>query len=392
MGLGNELRESIHPARSKIRFNLKVSVSDDYFSLLEGNYRIDSQSPDDLLNTGWLRKLIIHAPGGYGKTALLCNIAESGMRLGYSVFWIGLGSGELTLKKSNQIGLMAILNDCSHFRTYQDFTDDIASGEKVLMLVDGLNEVNNATSDAVLNSLGKALRKYSNLKIFVSDRMNPHDGQKFYRAIVDPLESLEISRHFKFSLRLFTDVEMQLVSIPFFLDLFVVLTQEMAQWKTSLKSKMSRKSMFFRYFERVVGLDHEEMSELSNASKNAYEKFGGNSFGEDWFRANMSQPIQKKLEESGSILFFNIRKKSQCMFRHQLFHDFLVGYYLSTLGSDQWSNTLLDIATLKSSSVESLSFATEIVESNITEYLIRIYDWNYRTISRCIQDFSTLWC
>lgn len=383
-----ELDLLVRPASHDRAFALRVSLAGSYDEVAEGRFLQTGLAPKDVLSKVKTRKLIIHAPGGSGKTAVMCRVAKVAMDQDWIVFFLDLktGSGGTVLCEDFHLG--DLFEAFAIAGTFSNFEKSLKLNQRVLLLVDGLNEVYGTVSDLILKLLEDLVLAHQTLSVIIADRMNPHPEVRYQRAGVDPVSGEEIN-----TLIARADpswhAEHQLLSVPFFLDLQLELDTRESKDTGSAKSVISRKDMFNVYFQDVARIHTEGFTSLAEAAFEAYKKYSGRTFEKAWWDKTVTPNISRLLEKSG-ITVETVAGHGQrmIMFRHQLIHDYLVGSYLANVEDSKWESEVFDSATFKANAVEALSFAAEILGSRSDEFLIRVYDWSYRSVNRVIGDLT----
>jgi nucleoside phosphorylase len=386
-GLSIQIAHLIHPASSAPEFDLRISLGNNYEDITSENFIHESITPKQLLEYQNYRRVLIHAPGGYGKTTVMCMIAKEAIDKGQVVFFLDLKTGSGKKISPESIDIKNIFDTFSVEGSSENFLQALKLEVPILLLVDGLNEVYSNASDAIMKLLERVTREHITLQVIVADRMNPHEGIRFFRATIDALTEIEISRYLPPTVKVPSENNhLQLLSIPFFLDLQLRLWSDI----TRQKSVLSRKEMFRRYLKEVAEVSPCEQSALAKSAYDAYEKHTSRTFRNDWWVESISSDLAMRLEAAGVIVESRSpeHERSSCMFRHQLLHDFLVGEYLASLSEEKWDSVIFDVATFQTNSIESLSFAAELLGEKAEEFLIKVYDWSYRSVNYCIADLK----
>lgn len=388
--LSTRVSNLIRPVSDSPSFDIRIGLAPTFERLLTGEFTESKLKPIDLQkHTLHMRLLLIHAPGGSGKTAVLSDIAREEIAAGKIVFFLDLKTGSSSRPLPDMFSLDDLFNLYSIAGNAESFHQAIDNGLDVLLLVDGLNEVYGPLSESILTRMDRFLLDHSNLRIIVADRMNPHPDSFSSRATIEPLALDEIKRLLPKGVVLPRQpAELQLLSTPFFLDLQLSLWANMKA--TSLKSKavLARKEMFLRYFAQSANITVSDLPTLAGIAFSAYEKYRGRTFDPDWWRQSTPLDLATRLDQAGVTVDTVTGGERKKMFRHQLLHDFLTGYYVAETPAGAWTSDFFDAATFKANAAEPLSFAAELLADKADDFLIQVYDWSYRTVDRCIADLN----
>jgi predicted alpha/beta hydrolase family esterase len=388
--LAVQVSQLIHPASDAPRFDLRVSLGHSYEDVISGRVFEQSLTPSRVLQCNDLRRILIHAAGGSGKTAIMCAMSEEAVKNGQVVFFLDLKTWSTGETLSESFDIHDLVDSFSVAGSFSDFHKALQTETDVVLLVDGLNEVYGPISETILKIIDKLIRDYRRLRVIVADRMNPHADIRFIRGTVDPLAETEILRLLQGEAKLPEEqAERQLLSIPFFLDLQLQLWKNIGKSSSSPHSVLARAEMFHRYFIESAKLKQADLPPLAEAAFKAYAKYSGRLFEDAWWTEHTPPGVADHLEKVGIVIkTVTAAGGRKSMFRHQLIHDFLVGYYTANLGEEHWGSEVFDKATFKTNAVEPLSFAAELLGIKANDFLIKVFDWSYRSANRCISDLK----
>ena len=387
--LSDEIRNFIHPASNAPKFDLRVSICERYEDILTGKASLATLKPKDLLDGAKFNKLLLHAPGGSGKTAVMCEIAQEAINSGEIVFFLDFKtSNENETSSPNEITIDYLFDNYSVSGGKTEFDQALKEEPSILLLVDGLNEIYSSTSEKILKQLESLIRNHPTIRVIVADRMNTHPNVRFQRGTIEPLTETAIINLLPSNITLPQESAVkQLLSIPFFLDLQLRLWQKASGDEISSEEVPPREEMFEKYFIEIAKLDITDLKVLSEAAYKVYKEYQGRTFEKDWWIANTSQETFNKLETAGVIINTTSQNKEKKMFRHQLLHDFLTGYFIAH-NEDLWSSNFFDTATFKTNAYEPISFAAELLHEKADELLVKVYDWSYMTTDKCRVDLK----
>jgi nucleoside phosphorylase len=388
--LKHQLSRLINPAAvGAPSFDVRLSVASSYDDLLSGRFTAMNLTPSEVEESFKERRLLIHSAGGTGKTAVMARIAEAAIGNGKIVFFLDLKTGSSSATLPDNFTIDNLFDLFSVDGNVGDFRRALTVASEVLLMIDGLNEVSGPMSKAILSQTEKLLLDHPILTAIVADRMNPRTDYRFVRGTVVPLSGTEIQRVLPAGTTIpSNDAERQLLATPFFLDLQLSLWESLDSRATP-QSVLARREMFMSYFTDSAKLGESELNSLAAGAFSAYEKYQGRTFENDWWRSINPTNVCDRLDEAGitieTVTSVGERKR---MFRHQLIHDFLTGYYVANLGRKGWTSDVFDAATFKTNSAEPISFAAELLNEKADEFLIQVYDWSYRIADRCIGDLQ----
>jgi nucleoside phosphorylase len=385
-----QLPKLIHPASIARKFNVRLSLASSFEDILIGRFTKADQTPSQIQKLTNERRLLIHAPGGSGKTAVMCEIAREAILEDQVVFFLDLKTGSSAENLGENFTVDNLFELFSVAGNAHDFRTAIDKNDTVLLMIDGLNEVYGPLSNTILKRFERLLLDHPKLKVIIADRMNAHADFRFLRATVTPLSESEVKTLLPTGANLPRQpAEIQLLSTPFFLDLQLSLWENMASGSITSQSILARKDMFVLYFTHSAKVTENSLPQLAEAAYLAYKQYQGRTFDPSWWSSKTSVDVTNQLDNAGLIVdtvtASGERKK---MFRHQLIHDFLTGYHVARIGATEWTSEVFDAATFKSNAAEPLSFAAEILGKEADEFLIRVYDWSYRIVDRCIADLK----
>lgn len=377
--------------REKHKLEIRWAFADSYQELEAGKLRGRNFKPHEFLSDDkWTEGaswdlVLLNAPGGAGKTSLMCDLAELAVAGDVHCFYLNLTAATklLTAEVSESI----LFNEAGRqYRSqYDRFKHARESVLKTLVLVDGLNEVDRGVSNRILE-LCQGLRAPA-VRILIADRMNTRSRAiDFKRTTVLPLSQKEVEAALgdRYPSPDAKDLR-ALLSLPFFLNLY----RDLAFTYVG-QEPVTRLRMFERYFESVVGIDPALKQELMAGAFRSYDIGRSLEFGFDQW----SKKTSELLQASGAIQTHGKDSVGQkrYSFRHQLLHDYLVGVHVAGLRKD-WGSRLFDAATFRGGSPESLSIAAEhlgVYSDSIDSFIEEVYDWNIQVVFENILELSGL--
>jgi len=379
------VKSFLRPARADLDFPVTLSISGSYDDLLSQKFSAPGLTASALLDHPDYSDVLIHSPGGFGKTKYLGLLVEEAIRRGWVPFYLDLkhGIGGIGEQLPAGFELKDLFESFSVAGGADEFTRALASGWLTMLLVDGLNELQRDKSNAIARLLDKLSRKEPRLRIITADRMTPYAGMDtFLRARIDPLPE-PVIRSNLLPGTVLSEADLHLLSVPFFLDLRLKLVGSQA-------GDLHRAQMFDRYFSDIAGISTDTRRVLAKQAYEAYARFGSRTFERAWWTAALPQGVAAGLEEAGITVPTKpgANGAPRLVFRHQLLHDFLVGEELGGRQAEEWTGGVLDSATFRGNSIECLSFAGEFLGPRADELLESIYDWSYSAAIDTIADLE----
>ncbi|WP_148680218.1 HEAT repeat domain-containing protein [Nitrosopumilus maritimus] len=246
----------------------------------------------------------------------------------------------------------------------------------VIIVIDGINEFKSGDfgelTEKIIQDVGEYVRQTSpHTYVLLTDRMDVRGALTGWNKItLNPLSEEEIRKNLDITIGKeqyeLNDVSMSLLSRPFFLNI------AMERCSASMTSESSVLNDFFK--ERLK-MNEEEMKKLAKASFFAYQE-GSVSFELKNFVEITGQETFDKLLGGGAAF---TTSDTHATFSHQLLHDFLVSEYLAS-HPENWDVDEFDIATLESSSLESIHLVMQQIENKelADRFLLEVYDWNWK--------------
>jgi hypothetical protein len=379
------IKQFSRPARSDIDFPVTLSVGRSYDDLLSQAFVAAGLTASALLDHADYSDILIHSPGGFGKTKYLGLLVEEAIRRGWVPFYLDLKHG--ITGESEQLpaefGLGDLFDAFSVAAEAEVFSRALDSGWSSILFVDGLNELQRDKSTDIARLIDKLSRKEPRLRIVAADRMTPYAGMEaFLRARIDPVPEQFVRTHLPAGTQL-SPADLNLLSVPFFLDLRLKLAE-------SHTGGMRRAEMFDLYFSKIAEVSTETRKALGRQAYEAYARFSSRTFDRAWWTDALPGGVAGDLESAGITVPTKpgAGEAPRLVFRHQLLHDFLVGEALSRMQTKEWTGGTLDNATFRGNSIECLSFAGELLGTRADELLERIYDWSYSAAIDTISDLE----
>ncbi len=245
----------------------------------------------------------------------------------------------------------------------------------IVVVIDGINEFKGgdygSLTEKIILGVGEYVRHFPKTHVLLTDRLDSHASTTGWsKIILNPLDKEEICKALdaaigkgKYEL---TDTSLSLLSRPFFLNIAI---------ERRSASMTSESSVLEEFFKGRLKLSDEEIVFLGMESFYGYDK-GSVSFNLEKFIENVTQETFEKMMDGGAIYKTS---DTHAKFSHQLLNDFLVSKYLVASPGD-WNIGTFDIATLESSSTESIHLTMQQIKDKdlSNKFLLAVYDWNWR--------------
>ena len=366
------------------------SILDIWSKDTKEEYGGNTLKPSSFLRDSRCKFLLLQAPGGAGKTSFLLKLFNSAIKYGTMPFY-------LDLSHPLQNGVQTNINPATGKYLFDTFAvggakySDLKGLPKKadkLMIVDGLNEAKDDFNN-IKGALEDLRAKFNNsCRIVLADRMTEKkDLNGFQIATILPLSKIEIKKHIpvigKGSKKASgVKSDLRLLSAPFFLDIYV----------NKKIQDNSRIGMLEHYFtdKKICGIKPEQLKSLSKIAYDAYAKSGSIEIDKTWWESKLNNiGLNNNLQLIKPGVVCLRQKRNKIVFRHQLWHDFLVGYYIAgQIG--KWQPKMFDIATIGKRSYEALEFAGEALNGrDFIDYLIEVYDWSWRAVLGILKRLET---
>lgn len=399
------------------------------YQLLESIHRALEVNQDDnneftafdAIDRNDLKLLYFHAPGGSGKTTFLLEMLIESINIKKIPFYLDISRFDLvnnreeTSKRGSENTLQDIFNQCTlggNYKVFEKAHNNFAKTRQWEPVVfwDGLNE-SIVNIDYIIAHIDFMANNHSSTRIYVSDRMKEKKEYPigFELSTIKPIDINNIRED---DMRSHLDAIktrgqtkfLRLLSVPFFLDLYILM-QDKGKNDGTQRRVDSRAAMIKEYFIKylelkkdsqgnVLEVEDEHFILLAEIAFNAYEK--GPRFSKEWWEDKLKEDsklkdFSEKLIGSGIIVESESTIKLYKEFRHQLLHDFLVGYYLTKIAKlePEMLYYKFDHATLFAKSFEALEFASELLHEKADDFVIEVYDWNYSAALDCILNLES---
>jgi nucleoside phosphorylase len=342
------------------------------------------------------RRVVLTAQAGAGKSVVLGllarQLAPQADPLCVVVDLEGFvppSDGPLTDDNSVDLWLSAILH-----RSIVDLPlsqlRELVTERRVVILVDGVNEVPRGAADEVVAALDEFAFNNHRARLVVTDRgfgVRYQNG-RWYQARLLPISAGDVEGYIDDRFRPGTYAalgdgdeqlaarEKALLGLPFFLAIAL---------ERGAPALGSRADAMFEFFTRQVGLPAAALDSLAHAAFAVYVEIGRRTFARSWLTERVGEEIVATLFDGGVLVD---RENSEVGFAHQLQHDFLAGRHLAT-DETLWNPDILDQVSFHAESTDPLAQALAVLDDvpQRDRFLRAVYNWNWYG---CVQTMSVV--
>jgi hypothetical protein len=370
-----------------------------------------------------VRNIILHAPGGAGKSSFLIELMRVAPYHDLIPFFIEFSSSANDQGNLNQGNLKRkeILEDWFNSYHGKGSIDTLLwcleqkgrDGTKPLLIIDGFNQANRDLNKELIKINDLANQILSGAAIIVADRMIEREVKApFKRAVIPPLVAYDA-----FSNRLSPEIAndeywVPILSSPLFLEIFLeTLPPSGSTAALSGITSPSRFNILNRYFKECHFSD-AELQVLAETAFKAYQNFGGTEIKNNDFTSIISEyagdfdtdekQLLYKIDKYGLVNDAGNQAKE---FRHQIIHDFLAALRVASAKKDEEETMLrapaFDALTLNAASSDAIELALEALQEpdqllfgartpplTALELLTAVYDWNFWITLQCVMSFD----
>jgi nucleoside phosphorylase len=361
-------------------FSYKIAWADSYSQLRLSRFSGYSNQMADLLPTDLKPDIALHGGGGGGKTTVLRGLFRLALERGLLPIILDLkkyGSGfknpRLQPSEENLTSSVVSLGSIPKC-TWSDL-QNLASTNKLLVMVDGLNEVTKEVRATLIQHL-VALRSLGECYILATDRLAVSDSvETFQHAKLEALDTGQTEAIIDAELGKGTFSKLgcatqEIYRVPFFLSLALKTKGVYPNAKLS-------SAVFHEFFTSHLHWKPERILDLSLHVVESYD--GSGDFNIDDFNGRVSEKTRQQLEAAGVLA------QGGRGFEHHLWRDYLASTSLAR-NQAMWTPSSFDSLTSFSSSLEALTLAIEQLQSSdeVDRMLKSVYDWNYVAAASCL--------
>ncbi len=367
----------------KPSFTYKVSRSRSYAFLKEGVYDLRSQELSVLIPDAATPAIALHGGGGTGKTRIIKSLISRLIDAELCPVLVDLRRYSIECEGwQERGGLGSLIRDIllagSIPRRTARELERLTKKARLVVLIDGLNEVPREAR-TILVDYFQGLRREGTCYLLVTDRFGPWEfSGTFSHAAVDKLDLNAVKAVFdsEFGAGSFEQLAERLRRIyqrPFFLSLALGTRRK-------FEGKHMWTGIFEEFFRGQLRMTPENLDKAAKATVDAFDKDG--RFNLDKFKQTVNGNIYQALVEA------EVLGREGKGFEHHLWRDYLASRYLAQ-DKDAWKNSVFDVLTTFSSSLECLSLTVEqLADQGLKDtFLKMVFDWNYSAAADCIADF-----
>jgi hypothetical protein len=353
---------------------------------------------------GSLTSLLLHAPGGAGKSSFLFQLLLCAPDEGLVPYYLDFsnilsGAKGEDVGKGKQLlqGWFDVYNACGDAEDLLRLAKNSPGGMRPLLVIDGFNQARRDWGNVLGIIAGLSNRELAGAAIIVADRMVERGTAiaEFRRAVIPPLSARAYKAALSGTSRETIAGETQwipILSAPLFLGLVLQSPEETA-------AVASRFRVLNQYFRKVCGFEIDEMRALTEFAFASYKEFGQTAIPS--YRYGPDFPGREKVDKYGII--HNLAGDF-VEFRHQILQDYLAALKVAST-TEELDETLLrspafDVLSLDSASadaielaVEALQFPNELLARRQVAlqpgtFLTEVYDWNYWITFQCVSSLD----
>lgn len=336
-------------------FDYPLILCSSFDEVLSGD-GTETSIPDVVELTLRRGRLLLHAAAGAGKTRTLQRAAKAAVDAGHRVSTVEVQRLVQSDLASN--GVDTLLRAAEPQLTYEE----LAGGESLLLLIDGLSEASSDTADLVLRAVDEWAAVGPTTGTIVADRLTrrPVSLRRWQLATLGPVPHSTISDVIG---RAVEEWETGLLESPVNLDIVSDAPG------TAL---INRSDAIERLLQRE-SLQTLDWVRLENVALRVYRERGRRSIPSAWLRDAIGEAELDNALRAGLVAPLGT---DEVTFRHHLVHDYLAARAASGDPSN-WGHGLFDVLTLRSSSYDVLVMLLELTRDDQRAALIRsVYDWN----------------
>jgi hypothetical protein len=359
--------------------------------------------------------LLLHAPGGGGKSSFLLDLLLTAPSESLVPFLIdfssptGVGKAEGGLPTDQLRQWFARFKGFGSAQKLLDLAQTgSADGSELLLVIDGVNQGHVNVADVLATVATLSNQELATVRIIVSDRMVDRRSQKtagFTHAVVPPLARAAYEK----ALAGRPEAPMAkerawrpILSSPMFLDLMLRQPCTETSAGAGVPSRFQILSSYYR--------DNFDLGQLRELADFAYRTYGSykkttipktpSEKGAPAFEA-LSTGLRTALEKTDLVQAVG---GHHVEFRHQLFHDSLAALKVAS-AMEAESEALLrgpsfDVISIDAASADAIELAVEAVQRpedllnrrepplEPREILSEVFDWNYRITLHCVASFD----
>jgi len=347
----------LEPPQYEPAFEFKVRWAPTYDSLFRNRDLIETD-PSVLLERAFKRgRVLLQSAGGTGKTSILFRLRRDAAERRVVALYVDLRrwrpemfSDWEDLRDSETLRMQLLLDNLGSPHGVDDVLVDLLGPEhRVLLLVDGLNEVPSGIGDSIIAAIDAFARRHPRAGAIATDRLvrRPISESHWALATIAPLDGAA-----------------GLDGMAFFRNLRL----------TEGETSMSSSDFHHRYLVKHAGLDNTQIASIGSVAFDLYATSRSRMFSLDLLEADVPEELVNRLNGAGIIVV----NGGVASFRHHLIHDYFASVHMAH-DRATWSPSGFDAITLTASSFDPLAMVLEqLSDPEEADILLRrIYDWNF---------------
>jgi hypothetical protein len=356
-----------------------------------------------------LRNLLLHAPGGGGKSSFLAELVLSAADSDLVPFYLDFSkSSEI---ESDTADARSQLKEW--FNQLEAFGDvdallDLAkpSGNlRPLLVIDSFNQATRQWREALETITRLSNQALAGASIIVADRMADRGPAMnvFRQAIIPPLAPSayrEVLGGGAFG-TIRDDPEWSaILASPMFLNLLLLASTDGSESPIRVPGRMQ---ILIRYFRKTCGFTSADLKLVADFAYEVYQRRQQTAIPKEDLKAfyeGAGAPIKQRVEDKG--LIHDLGQDSE--FRHQILHDALAALKVAS-ATEREEEILLrapafEIVSLGTASQDAIELAVEALQYpedllakrlrplEAREFLAAVFDWNYWITLQCVASFD----
>lgn len=361
--------------RSKPYFTFSICLADSYPLLKAQKYSNKYNDLAALIPNDANPYFALHAIGGAGKTQILKLVFQLFLEKSMYIIYLDLKRYSANRSKDVYSNSDEMFNEVLLYsaprRTIKELKTLVKN--KCTVIIDGLDEIPINEREQLLQFF-KKLNSEGKIYIIASQRLGNYEYLRDFKHVtVERLDELQVKQLFDDKLEngAYDNLNPQLKEIyrrPFFADLAI-------KSKKTYSNNIIESEIFSEFFRQQLNLSDGNLTEISIFVLNNINKDGILKFQD--FKNSINRNIFNKLLESDVL--------NEYSFIHELWKDYFVSFYMART-PDIWTDATFDKVTSYASSLESICLAIEQINDTPlkTNFLQKIYDWNYRAAFICM--------
>ncbi|WP_435007963.1 hypothetical protein P12x_005229 [Tundrisphaera lichenicola] len=377
-----EIAKTIRERLPDVDFQYKIRTAVSFEQLRRGTYEAGERDRTTLVPGELHPNVVLYSGGGTGKTTitkrLFCDVLAADcipVLIDLKRYSQEYPDGEAPA--AGQEGIDAILQVATSPRRSASEIEALAAQGRLVLLVDGVNEVSKVALASLLAFYQDLRRGPGTYAIWMNRLTAIEDLRPApVHATVGSVSPEVAERCFddRFGQGRFKSLSGRLQTIyqrPFFLDLAI-------RSNRPFTANRLWSEMFHEFFREHVGLSEVQLTAIALATRDAIAADGKLKL--STLKQAIGDPLWAKLSAAGVGVV-----DDEAGFAHHLWRDYLVARAMS-VDPACWTEKAFDAATTFGTSVECLTMAVEQIADVVQKiaFVNAVYDWSYSAALECI--------